>query len=193
MSRREYDFWHSAELRSRLGTGSVYGIPEVENLVGRWIDKYVSPVRDRLKWLAGGSEIAPGVDAIDAPGHTPGTLGNRDFLPNRIAAVRGRPVAFTEPGCASGLDLDVRSGCTDTHRNASPVAGSCSNGSQHRLPLPFRRCGPLRKTRRAVCVGTTHLAKPVHPTDLLRKIRTFWSRDASCRPRSGVATPLWRQ
>ncbi len=75
MSRREYDFWHSADLRARLGTGSVYGIPEVENLMSGWIDKYLPPVRDRLEWITGGSEIAPGIEAIDAPGHTPGHLG----------------------------------------------------------------------------------------------------------------------
>ena len=75
MSRREYDFWHSADLRSRLGTGSVYGIPEVENLMSEWIDKYLPPVRDRLEWITDGSEIAPGIEAIDAPGHTPGHLG----------------------------------------------------------------------------------------------------------------------
>ena len=74
MSGREYDFWHSADLRNRLGTGSVYGAPELENLVGGWIDKYLPPVRDRLEWLADGSEIAPGIEAIDAPGHTPGHL-----------------------------------------------------------------------------------------------------------------------
>ena len=75
MSWREYDFWHSADLRSRLGTGSVYGIPEVENLMSGWIDKYLPPVHDRLEWITGGSEIAPGIEAIDAPGHTPGHLG----------------------------------------------------------------------------------------------------------------------
>jgi glyoxylase-like metal-dependent hydrolase (beta-lactamase superfamily II) len=74
MSQREYDFWHSADLRSRLGTGSVYGSADLENLIGGWIDKYLPPVRDRLEWLADGSEIAPGIEAIDAPGHTPGHL-----------------------------------------------------------------------------------------------------------------------
>src|SRR5207302_3379141 len=39
-----------------------------------WIDRYLTPVRDRLEWLAGEAEIAPGIEAIDAPGHTPGHL-----------------------------------------------------------------------------------------------------------------------
>ena len=75
MSQREYDFWHSADLRSRLGSGSVYGSPDLENLMGGWIDRYLPPVRDRLQWLADEAQIAPGIAAIDAPGHTPGHLG----------------------------------------------------------------------------------------------------------------------
>jgi glyoxylase-like metal-dependent hydrolase (beta-lactamase superfamily II) len=75
ISQKEYDFWHSADLRDRLGTGSVYGSPELENLIGGWIDRYLPPVRDRLEWLAGESEITPEIAAIDAPGHTPGHLG----------------------------------------------------------------------------------------------------------------------
>ena len=75
MSQREYDFWHSADLRSRLGSGSVYGSVELENLMGTWVDRYLQPMRDRLEWLADEAEIAPGIAAIDAPGHTPGHLG----------------------------------------------------------------------------------------------------------------------
>jgi glyoxylase-like metal-dependent hydrolase (beta-lactamase superfamily II) len=75
MSQREYDFWHSADLRSRLGTGSVYGSPELEELMVTWINRYLPPVRDRLEWLVAESAIAPGIAAIDAPGHTPGHLG----------------------------------------------------------------------------------------------------------------------
>jgi glyoxylase-like metal-dependent hydrolase (beta-lactamase superfamily II) len=74
MSQTEYDFWHSSDLRGRLGSGSVYGSPEIENLMGVWIDRYLPPVRDRLEWLADETEIAPGIAAIDAPGHTPGHL-----------------------------------------------------------------------------------------------------------------------
>jgi glyoxylase-like metal-dependent hydrolase (beta-lactamase superfamily II) len=75
MSRREYDFWHSADLRSRLGSGSLYGSPELENLMATWVDRYLTPVRDRLEWLADEDEVAPGIEVIYAPGHTPGHIG----------------------------------------------------------------------------------------------------------------------
>jgi glyoxylase-like metal-dependent hydrolase (beta-lactamase superfamily II) len=75
MSRREYDFWHSAELRSRLGSGSLYGSAHLEDVMRTWVDHYLPPVRDRLEWIADDAEIAPGIIAIEAPGHTPGHLG----------------------------------------------------------------------------------------------------------------------
>jgi glyoxylase-like metal-dependent hydrolase (beta-lactamase superfamily II) len=75
MSEREYDFWHSAELRSRLGGGSLYGSAHLEDVMGTWVDRYLPPVRDRLEWLVDDTELAPGIAAIDAPGHTPGHLG----------------------------------------------------------------------------------------------------------------------
>jgi glyoxylase-like metal-dependent hydrolase (beta-lactamase superfamily II) len=75
MSRREYDFWHSADLRSRLGSGAVYGSPELESLMGGWIERYLPLVRDRIEWLTDEAEIVPGIAAVDAPGHTPGHLG----------------------------------------------------------------------------------------------------------------------
>ena len=57
MSRKEYDFSYSADLRSRLGTGSVYGNAELESLMGGWIDRYLPPVRDRLEWQIGRAHV----------------------------------------------------------------------------------------------------------------------------------------
>jgi len=75
--RREYEFWHSSELRNRLGSGTVYGDPGLENLMGAWVDRYLPPIRDRLELESpnGEREVIPGVTLFDAPGHTPGQLG----------------------------------------------------------------------------------------------------------------------
>ncbi len=72
MSRKEYDFWHSVELRDKLGTGFVYGDAHLEQVIAMWINRYLPPVRERLEWLSGETEITPGVLVMDAPGHTPG-------------------------------------------------------------------------------------------------------------------------
>ena len=72
MSRREYDFWNSPDLRGRLGTGSVYGSSGLENLMAAAVDRYLRPMLERLEWVVGEQEIVPGIATLDAPGHTPG-------------------------------------------------------------------------------------------------------------------------
>lgn len=112
MSRREYDFWHSAELRSRLGSGSLYGSAHLEDVMGIWVDRYLPPVRDRLEWLADDAEIAPGIAAIDAPGHTPGHLGiaissgGESLLYAGDLLVMSNQVA--EPDWTTIFDLDAK-------------------------------------------------------------------------------------
>jgi len=112
MSRREYDFWHSSDLRGRLGSGSVYGSPELETLMGVWIDRYFAPVRDRLEWLAGEAEIAPGIEAIDAPGHTPGHLGIAISSGTESLLFAGdvliMPAQVVHPDWTSMFDLDAQ-------------------------------------------------------------------------------------
>src|SRR5204862_12807 len=75
MSRGEYDLWHSSDLRQRLGSGAVYGNPEIENVIGTWIDRYLIPLADRLEWVDAESEIVPGLTTFAAPGHTPFHFG----------------------------------------------------------------------------------------------------------------------
>jgi glyoxylase-like metal-dependent hydrolase (beta-lactamase superfamily II) len=78
MGRREYEFWHSSEFRNRLGSGTVYGDPAIENVIGAWVDRYLPPIRDRLElWASpdGEREVIPGVALFDAAGHTPGQFG----------------------------------------------------------------------------------------------------------------------
>jgi len=112
MSRQEYDFWHSADLRSRLGGGSVYGNPELESLMGGWIDRYLPPVRDRLEWLAGEAEIVPGIAAVDAPGHTPGHLAVAISSGTESLLFAGdlliMPDQVAHPDWTSIFDLDVQ-------------------------------------------------------------------------------------
>jgi glyoxylase-like metal-dependent hydrolase (beta-lactamase superfamily II) len=112
ISQKEYDFWHSADLRSRLGTGSLYGSPELENLMRGWIDRCLPPVRDRLEWLVGESEITPGIAAIDAPGHTPGHLGFAIYSGSESLLYAGDLLLMSNqvvhPDWTSMFDLDAQ-------------------------------------------------------------------------------------
>src|SRR5579871_6317535 len=69
MSRVEYEFWSSPQLRARLGSGSVYGRAELENLMAAWVDRCLPPARERHERLSGETEIASGITTFDAAGH----------------------------------------------------------------------------------------------------------------------------
>lgn len=111
MSQREYDAWHSTGLRTRLGSGSVCGSPELENLMGASVDRCLTPMRDRLEWLSDEEEIAPGVMAIDTPGHTPGHLSIQISSNGESLVYAGDVLLMRDqivhPDWASAFDLDV--------------------------------------------------------------------------------------
>lgn len=74
ISEKEYDFWHSAELQSRLGSGGMYGDVHLEQVMKAWVERYLTPLRERLEWVVDEAEIAPGLVAMHTPGHTPGHM-----------------------------------------------------------------------------------------------------------------------
>lgn len=63
--RKELDYWTAPE---RAGDG--------ERIAGnaKGVMKNVAPLRDRAALVADGDQVAPGLTAIEAPGHTPGHL-----------------------------------------------------------------------------------------------------------------------
>lgn len=65
MSRREWDFWTSGTMGANFSWFA--------SLVRQQLD----PVRDRIQWLEGNTEILDGVEAVEAPGHTPGQMALR--------------------------------------------------------------------------------------------------------------------
>ena len=72
VSRREYEFWHSPDLRNRLGTGGFIGNPEMENVMLAWLDRYLPPVEQQMELVEGEREVVAGVVMAPAEGHTPG-------------------------------------------------------------------------------------------------------------------------
>jgi glyoxylase-like metal-dependent hydrolase (beta-lactamase superfamily II) len=112
MSRKEYDFWYSEDVRSRLGSGSLYGSAELESLMSGWIDRYLPVVRERLEWLADEAEIVPGIAAVDTPGHTPGHLGVAISSGTESMLFAGdvliMPSQVVHPDWTSMFDLDAQ-------------------------------------------------------------------------------------
>ncbi len=67
ISRDEWDFWTSAQAEQKIDEHSR------EILVGT-ARRNLLPLKDRLQLVGGEAEIVPGMQAIPAPGHTPGLM-----------------------------------------------------------------------------------------------------------------------
>jgi glyoxylase-like metal-dependent hydrolase (beta-lactamase superfamily II) len=63
ISKGEWDFWFSKASRARA--------PERFTRTAR---KHLKPMRDRVKFIEGETQVVPGIRAIPAPGHTPGHI-----------------------------------------------------------------------------------------------------------------------
>jgi glyoxylase-like metal-dependent hydrolase (beta-lactamase superfamily II) len=119
MSRLDYDFWHSDEVRARVGTGTLYRNPQMEIMIAGFIDRCLPPVVDRLEWLDAGGEIVPGISAFPSPGHTPGHVciavasGGESLLFSGDVVIVPDQVAH--PDWTSAFDLD-RPRLEDTRR-----------------------------------------------------------------------------
>jgi glyoxylase-like metal-dependent hydrolase (beta-lactamase superfamily II) len=75
IAREEWEFWLALSVSGKLGTGEVIGVPMFEQLIRQWLETYLFPLSERVVLIEGDTEIAPGVEAFGAPGHTPGHLG----------------------------------------------------------------------------------------------------------------------
>jgi len=62
-SRAEWDYWTDESILSQLAP-----------VFGEWSRKNLMPLREHVDLIDGDVEIVPGIEAIDAPGHTPGHL-----------------------------------------------------------------------------------------------------------------------
>lgn len=110
ISRKEHDFWQNSGIRTRLGSGSVYGNAAIESVIADWIDRYLSPFEQQLEFVEGEVEITPGIVTIPAPGHTPGHMAV--LVQASDATVLFTADAFTlpehiaHPEWTSGFDFD---------------------------------------------------------------------------------------
>lgn len=102
VAAREFDFWTSAEA-ARL-TGPIEGIAAGARRVFKTIEARTTRIRP-------GDDVAPGIVAIDTPGHTPGhisllvTAGSSKLLIT-ADALQNAHVAFAHPDWHPLADMD---------------------------------------------------------------------------------------
>jgi glyoxylase-like metal-dependent hydrolase (beta-lactamase superfamily II) len=110
MLQTEWNYWTDETTQAKLAAGQLYGVPEVEQVMGAWIRKYLEPVRDRVRLLDADTEVAPGILVFPAPGHTPGhaavliSSGRRQLL--YVADAIVHPAQVHHPDWTMPFDLD---------------------------------------------------------------------------------------
>jgi glyoxylase-like metal-dependent hydrolase (beta-lactamase superfamily II) len=108
--RTEWDYWTDHSTQAKLAAGTLYGVRELEQAIGLWINTYLEPARDRMRLLDADTEVVPGLLVIPAPGHTPGhaavliSSGRQQLLYVADAVVH--PAQITHPEWTTPFDLD---------------------------------------------------------------------------------------
>jgi glyoxylase-like metal-dependent hydrolase (beta-lactamase superfamily II) len=76
VSRLEHDFWMSETNQTKLKSGELFGLGELEQVLLSWVQKYIPPLtaEGKLRLIEPDCELAPGVLVVPAFGHTPGHL-----------------------------------------------------------------------------------------------------------------------
>jgi glyoxylase-like metal-dependent hydrolase (beta-lactamase superfamily II) len=74
MWKGELDFWTSETTLGKLEAGQVHGDPELDGMMSTFARNHLLPIQSQIEVIERETEIAAGVHAIPAPGHTPGHL-----------------------------------------------------------------------------------------------------------------------
>jgi glyoxylase-like metal-dependent hydrolase (beta-lactamase superfamily II) len=97
--RAEWDYWTDEGVLARHAP-----------VFGEWSRKHLGPLRDRVDLLDAETEIVPGIEAIDAAGHTPGHLAlsirsvGQELLYVSDAALH--PIHLEHPGWHAVWDFE---------------------------------------------------------------------------------------
>jgi glyoxylase-like metal-dependent hydrolase (beta-lactamase superfamily II) len=105
MWKEEWDFWTSPQSQERMAK-------QGGEMLVRFAQKYLPPIKDRLVLVDHETEIVPGIQALAAPGHTPGHMAlsitsNNQYL-LCLSDVVLHPIHLEQPQWHSGTDIVPR-------------------------------------------------------------------------------------
>ncbi len=129
----EWNFWTRKENKARAPEAMK---PHFEN-VARVFD----PIRDKVATYTWDSEVAPGVTAIDASGHTPGhtayTIASGNDRMIMISDVTNHPALFVRnPGWSPVFDMDPEKALATRKRLLEMIASEGLQIAGYHLPFP---------------------------------------------------------
>jgi glyoxylase-like metal-dependent hydrolase (beta-lactamase superfamily II) len=105
MWKGEWDFWNSEEALLRLDEHS-------REILVRYANKNLPPIQDRVHLVEGETEILPGIEAVSAPGHTPGHMALAVSSDGEqllcISDTVLHPIHLERPEWCAVVDLDPR-------------------------------------------------------------------------------------
>jgi glyoxylase-like metal-dependent hydrolase (beta-lactamase superfamily II) len=116
MSRSDWEFFTSEDTLAKFRSGNVFGNAELDRFIGAWAERNLPPIRERLELVQDEQQVAPGVQIVAAPGHTPGHIGlaiesGGDRLLHAVDSVL-HPIHLEEVDWYSVFDLDPEQAAT---------------------------------------------------------------------------------
>ena len=136
LSESEWEFWTSAHPDLRA-----LRIPQdTARAMSAAAQRCLEPLRLKIEAISKETEIAPGVRAIPAPGHTPGHLallissGSEHLLNLGDAAVH--PLHLEHPEWENGLDADPERACATRRKLLEQAAAEKMRVMAFHFPFP---------------------------------------------------------
>src|ERR1051326_1647212 len=136
LSEREWEFWTAA----RADLRGLQVPAEARDSIHAAARRCLGPLRHQIEPIDRETEIAPGVRAIPAPGHTPGHLavlvssGNEHLLNLGDAAVH--PLHLEQPAWENGFDLITDSAVATRRRLLESAAAENMRVMAFHFPFP---------------------------------------------------------
>ncbi len=137
MFRKEWDYWTDEAILAGLAP-----------FFGEWARRNLLPLRDHVELLDRETEIAPGIQTIDAAGHTPGHLavalrsGSEDLLYISDAAIH--PIHLEHPDWYPIFDYDPEAAVATKRRLFDRAASDRSLVLAFHFP-PFPSLGHVTR------------------------------------------------
>lgn len=133
MGQAEWDYWRDP--------GTVDAIPEARKSFAVGAQNRLSYLEDMITLFKPGSEVVPGVEAVDTAGHTPGHMSfmlHGDGDPVLVAgdALLHQLISFEHPEWPSGSDQDPEQGVQTRLRLLDRLAADKARLTAYHLPAP---------------------------------------------------------